>query len=612
VTPENRRAYAEKHGYNVHVHFEHPMPNQGIHIQHSKLQLVADYLRSGDYDWVAWLDCDSIIMNMNRTLDSVIYRYARRSTRSSTGASVPLPLPAAVVEAEEAKGGAEGSPEDESEGLGKVQHSDAEPFEDEVLEAYVAHVGSCNSDEGCHMSARVRVNPRTSYIVSVRAAQIDMEQDSEKLSFVSVGGQSLGECNPHPENDYDCRLHSCFTGVEVPKEAVAMGVVSLEVQAVRTHSDCKCSRLHGICYSAALAAFEEATEGEKMTDPSYGAFVIFTFTPVKANATLPESAGGSDEKEEEPFVVGNGCSCGRPRPGTSLKPAPLPWTNWPSSVPGPKAAALRRLGAECEGPDILLGISVSLPLCLQLCREVHGCRFVAYGVGKKRGQCHWEVNECLSFEDDAYAVYDISPTLTQGSVDDAAKQLGCSSRCKLAGEDEEDQEPSFLPPEERGVDLLITEEGWGLSSANWMIRRSNWSIAFLERAFEVCHRDMPLFGDQDAMIHLLFNHRALSWDVPGDSLDPHAVIVPQRELNAYDALNAHYMGCDGFEEGDLLVTFPGCKDPGACNPIFNMAADYANGTYTLPPEWHQRDPTSLRLFGPPELAAELYQASRNL
>ena len=27
------------------------------------------------------------------------------------------------------------------------------------------------------------------------------------------------------------------------------------------------------------------------------------------------------------------------------------------------------------------------------------------------------------------------------------------------------------------------------------------------------------------------------------------------------ALNAHFMGCDAFEEGDLLVTFPGCKAP---------------------------------------------------
>lgn len=28
-----------------------------------------------------------------------------------------------------------------------------------------------------------------------------------------------------------------------------------------------------------------------------------------------------------------------------------------------------------------------------------------------------------------------------------------------------------------------------------------------------------------------------------------------------EALNAHFMGCDAFQEGDLLVTFPGCKVP---------------------------------------------------
>ena len=36
------------------------------------------------------------------------------------------------------------------------------------------------------------------------------------------------------------------------------------------------------------------------------------------------------------------------------------------------------------------------------------------------------------------------------------------------------------------------------------------------------------------MIHLLLNPGSLSFDA-GDSLDPHAVIVPQQELNAYDA-----------------------------------------------------------------------------
>merc|ERR1719222_1750023 len=77
------------------------------------------------------------------------------------------------------------------------------------------------------------------------------------------------------------------------------------------------------------------------------------------------------------------------------------------------------------------------------------------------------------------------------------------------------------------------------------------------------------------MIHLLMNPRALRPDFVGDALDPHAVVIPQREINAYDSLNAHYMGCDGFEDGDLLVTFPGCKDPQACNPLFQIAAEHA-------------------------------------
>ena len=41
--------------------------------------------------------------------------------------------------------------------------------------------------------------------------------------------------------------------------------------------------------------------------------------------------------------------------------------------------------------------------------------------------------------------------------------------------------------------------------------------------------------------------------------------IPRKHpLNAAakaQAMNAHFMGCDAFQEGDLLVTFPGCKEP---------------------------------------------------
>ena len=49
-----------------------------------------------------------------------------------------------------------------------------------------------------------------------------------------------------------------------------------------------------------------------------------------------------------------------------------------------------------------------------------------------------------------------------------------------------------------------------------------------------------------------------------DPIDRHAVVVPQFELNSYDALNALTMECDTFVEGDLLVTFPQCKDADGC------------------------------------------------
>ncbi|CAK0849244.1 unnamed protein product [Prorocentrum cordatum] len=163
-----------------------------------------------------------------------------------------------------------------------------------------------------------------------------------------------------------------------------------------------------------------------------------------------------------------------------------------------------------------------------------------------------------------------------------------------------------------GVDLLITEEGWGLSSANWLVRRSAWSIGFLERAFRLCHEEMPLFGDQDAMIHLLLNEGALA-SAGGDALHPRAAVIPQREINAYDALNAFYMEADAYEEGDLLVTFPGCKEASACNPLFRLAAERAerraHGEPEPPPE-EQQSWAHTRLFGPPQAAAEVYELAR--
>ena len=103
------------------------------------------------------------------------------------------------------------------------------------------------------------------------------------------------------------------------------------------------------------------------------------------------------------------------------------------------------------------------------------------------------------------------------------------------------------------MDLLITEEGWGLSSANWIIRRSPWSLDFLAKALHVAHTQLNLFGDQDAMIFKLLNGQALAaaydpyaspQDLASDPLDTHAVIVPQARVS--------------FSEPSFLLFIPVC------------------------------------------------------
>eukprot|EP00927_Polykrikos_kofoidii_P015283 TRINITY_DN16781_c0_g1_i1.p1 TRINITY_DN16781_c0_g1~~TRINITY_DN16781_c0_g1_i1.p1 ORF type:complete len:715 (-),score=99.47 TRINITY_DN16781_c0_g1_i1:422-2566(-) len=188
------------------------------------------------------------------------------------------------------------------------------------------------------------------------------------------------------------------------------------------------------------------------------------------------------------------------------------------------------------------------------------------------------------------------------------------------------------------VNLLVTEEGWGLSSANWLIRRSEWSRNFLDNALTAAHAELRLFGDQDAMILHLMNEQSLvsagghgsryARDPWQDPLDRHSRVVPQFELNSYDALNALTMECDTFVEGDLLVTFPQCKDE-SCNSLFNIALDYASddsvdlpggvnaGAWWLrsegPIRWRGYDPRSsnaLRVFGPRRLIGEVYYRER--
>eukprot|EP00929_Paragymnodinium_shiwhaense_P118740 TRINITY_DN90657_c0_g1_i1.p1 TRINITY_DN90657_c0_g1~~TRINITY_DN90657_c0_g1_i1.p1 ORF type:complete len:890 (+),score=142.83 TRINITY_DN90657_c0_g1_i1:160-2829(+) len=663
LTPENRRLYTERHGYGMHVHMVHPLPGRGIHIQHAKLQLMANYLKSGEYDWVAWLDCDSIVMNLNRTLDSVIYRYARQSARPHL--DEPAEWASDSGEDETSRFLGHGAKQDQrhrksgrdtpGRPVGREDVASAvdnevdrdEPLPDEVIEAFVTHLGSCNTPEGCHGSTRIKVNRQASYEVSVRAALIDMVDDNERISSLVVAGMDMGECNPNPDSDYDCGMYPCVRSAAIPQEAVENGSLLLEARSVRTSADCRCNRILGGCMNAAVASFEEAAGGEKMVDPGYGMFVKFTLTPKSSGVAddgesvqrqkqrpvkesgfkeQPSSMSGHRDSAETPLVdKGELCSPESAAPSQ-------PFVN----------VSVWKMGAECSGHDLLLGKDVTIDECLMICHELDDCEFVAYGYGQKLGQCFWELSDCSTFEEDSYTVYrfdrlsgnksypeDHASLETHyevpdwGLVDDIESESSAILDAATAEDpDEALEERSLLrSTHENSVDLLITEEGWGMSSANWLIRSSDWSIRFLERAFKLCQDEMPLFGDQDAMIHLVLNDNAVKDEVSGDPLDPHVVVVPQRELNAYDALNAHYMTCDAYEEGDLLVTFPGCKDPGACNPLFRMAAAHAKGEEEVEDaeeEGHRlaqqarKEVARIRLFGPPEAAAAFYEQSRRM
>merc|ERR1712232_1179107 len=142
------------------------------------------------------------------------------------------------------------------------------------------------------------------------------------------------------------------------------------------------------------------------------------------------------------------------------------------------------MGAECAGNDVLLGRDLNRTTCLEICREVPDCVYVTVGIGKKQGMCFWEENDCTEYERDHYDVYQvyrggeeeadssIEATCSRSNNKDAERD---AARHNMPAENGAKGAGPPLPPEpvlahtpDGSVDLLITEEGWGLSSANWM------------------------------------------------------------------------------------------------------------------------------------------------
>lgn len=68
ISAANKRAYARRHGYDCFVYRERL--DRSRHPAWSKLDAINRHL--ANYDWVFWTDADSLVMNGERTLESII------------------------------------------------------------------------------------------------------------------------------------------------------------------------------------------------------------------------------------------------------------------------------------------------------------------------------------------------------------------------------------------------------------------------------------------------------------------------------------------------------------------------------------------------------------
>ena len=84
ITFENRKdsEYIDLHNKNVSAYcdkwkYTYLFYDQCVHnIYWCKMYLVLDALKSGNYDYVMWMDSDSIIKNPNISIDSIVNKYS--------------------------------------------------------------------------------------------------------------------------------------------------------------------------------------------------------------------------------------------------------------------------------------------------------------------------------------------------------------------------------------------------------------------------------------------------------------------------------------------------------------------------------------------------------
>lgn len=69
ITVPNKEEYCRRHSYRLVVDTKR---QEGQEWNKYKMSIIIDQLQNSDCDWLAWIDCDALIMNMKTKLESFI------------------------------------------------------------------------------------------------------------------------------------------------------------------------------------------------------------------------------------------------------------------------------------------------------------------------------------------------------------------------------------------------------------------------------------------------------------------------------------------------------------------------------------------------------------
>lgn len=76
----NREAYCTRHGYGLEWTEQRPASTRGRHPVWGQLAGPMELLEGNRYDWILSMDCDSLFLDLSRTVESLLYRFAGRET----------------------------------------------------------------------------------------------------------------------------------------------------------------------------------------------------------------------------------------------------------------------------------------------------------------------------------------------------------------------------------------------------------------------------------------------------------------------------------------------------------------------------------------------------